>query len=71
MTTRLASPAAQPPAPATPPSTRPNATAGPTMLQFLAGYARVLLVPLAGVAVLLTGWALATPVVTTESSWGR
>jgi hypothetical protein len=64
MTRCLAPPAARPPASATPPSTRPNATAGPTMRQFLGGYARILLVPLAGVAVLLTGWALTTPVVT-------
>jgi hypothetical protein len=64
MTRCLAPPAARP-APATPPSTRPNATVGPTMRQFLGGYARILLVPLAGVAVLLTGWALTTPVATT------
>src|SRR3954469_15495755 len=65
MTRSLAPPAARPPAPATPPSTRPNATAGPTMRQFLGGYARILLVPFSGMAVLLTGWSLATPVVTT------
>src|SRR3954454_20869094 len=65
MTTCFEPPAARPPTPATPPSTRPNATTGPTMRQFLGGYAGILLVPVAGVAVLLTGWALATPVLPT------
>jgi hypothetical protein len=53
MSTFLAPPAAQPPAAA------PNADSGPTPRQFLTGYARVLLVLLAGSAALLAGWALA------------
>ena len=65
MNTLLAPPAVQPPTQASPSATPLNAADGPTPRQFLTGYARILLVPLAGMAALLTGWALATPVAAT------
>ena len=47
-----------PPRPPAPPTPVPAAAAPLRPTRFLAGYARLLLVPVAGLAALLTGWVL-------------